>query len=219
MRDAFCVAAFPPSTALSACGRFRRNRAPCAFRAIPASMRPLAVHKYGFGSQSCRNRRELLRCARLAAAKSTAHGTFWPWGRLAAPCDRSSVASPGPDPGKVAFFCSLRMRSPALRAGSLGRVYVAARCLMSVGLDCRRRAAGGAREDVADRRPPLWSRLMRRIMPRGRACLAMLTYARRPLRFREGRFARQPATRSRCATKYGRAKLTGCGVVDFGRGL
>ena len=54
-------------------------------------MRPLAVHKYGFGSQSCRNRRKLLRCARLAAAKSPAHGAFWPWGRLAAP----SSLSPG----------------------------------------------------------------------------------------------------------------------------
>ena len=51
-----------------------------------------------------------------------------------------------------------------------------------------RRAAGGAREDEADRRPPLWFRLPRRIPQRGRAPHAMLTYARRPLRLRVGRF-------------------------------
>ena len=64
----------------------------------------------------------------------------------------------------------------------------------------RRRAAGGAREDEADRRPPLWFRLLRRIPQRGRACHAMLTYARRPLRLREGRFGRAPAARRRNAT-------------------
>ena len=51
-----------------------------------------------------------------------------------------------------------------------------------------RRAAGGAREDEADRRPPLWFRLPRRIPQRGRAPHAMLTHARRPLRLRVGRF-------------------------------
>ena len=49
----------------------------------------------------------------------------------------------------------------------------------------RRRAAGVAREDGADRRPPLWSRLLRRITQRGRARHALLTYARRTLRLRE----------------------------------
>ena len=53
-----------------------------------------------------------------------------------------------------------------------------------------RRAAGGARETGADRRPPRWFRLMRRTSQRGRACHAMLTYARRPLRLREGRLGR-----------------------------
>ena len=51
-----------------------------------------------------------------------------------------------------------------------------------------RRAAGGAREDEADRRPPLWFRLPRRIPQRGRAPHAMLTYARRPLRLRENKY-------------------------------
>ena len=58
----------------------------------------------------------------------------------------------------------------------------------------RRRAAGGAREDEADRRPPRWFRLPRRITQRGRACHAVLTYARRPLRFRVGRFGHHPPT-------------------------
>ena len=60
---------------LSAHGKFRRNRAPCAARAACASMRPLGVCIYAVGSQSCAPRRERLRCARLAAAKLAAHGT------------------------------------------------------------------------------------------------------------------------------------------------
>ena len=50
---------------LSACGKFLRNRAPCAARSACASMRPLVVYIYAVGSQSCAIRRERLRCARL----------------------------------------------------------------------------------------------------------------------------------------------------------
>ena len=67
---------------------------------------------------------------------------------------------------------------------------VAALRLMSAGLDGWRRAAGVAREDEADRRPPPWFRLMGRIPQRGRARHAILTYARRPLRLRGGRLGR-----------------------------
>ena len=93
---------------------------------------------------------------------------------------------------------------------------VAALRLMSVGLDGWRRAAGGAREDGADRRPPRWFRLQRRITQRGRACHAVLTYARRPRRLRVGRLGRQPAARSRYAKKYGRAKLTDYVLLSAG---
>ena len=41
---------------LSTCGHNRGNRAPCAGRAISASLRPLDIHEYVFGSQSCINR-------------------------------------------------------------------------------------------------------------------------------------------------------------------
>ena len=55
----------PSRFALSACGGFRGNRAPCAARAPCASVRPLGVHEYAVGSQSCAIRRKRLRCARL----------------------------------------------------------------------------------------------------------------------------------------------------------
>ena len=54
----------------------------------------------------------------------------------------------------------------------------------------RLRAGGVAREDEADRRPPLWFRLLRRVPQRGRACHAILTYAWRPRRLRVGRLGR-----------------------------
>ena len=50
---------------LSACGGFRGNRAPCAACAPCASVRPLGVHEYAVGSQSCAIRRKRLWCARL----------------------------------------------------------------------------------------------------------------------------------------------------------
>jgi hypothetical protein len=78
------------------------------------------------------------------------------------------------------------------RSTTLLPAVVAALRLMSVGLDGWRRAAGGAREDEADRRPPPWFRLLRRIPQRGRARHAVLTYARRPLRLREGRLGHHP---------------------------
>ena len=90
------------------------------------------------------------------------------------------------------------------------------------GVNCgRRRAAGGAREDGADRRPPRWFRLLRRFPQRGRACLAILTYARRTLRLRVGRLgraARQPTPRChtadfhlpQCASRYFTLVLQGC---------
>ena len=99
------------------------------------------------------------------------------------------------------------MRSPAFGRARL--VLPLLRCLAW----CRwvwragRRAAGVAREDGADRRPPPWFRLRRRITQRGRARHAVLTYARRPLRFREGRFGHHPPTEA-ATQKYGRAKLT-----------
>ena len=45
--------------------RMRGNRAPVAARAICASMRTLDVYLYAFGAQSCANRLDLLRSARL----------------------------------------------------------------------------------------------------------------------------------------------------------
>ena len=98
-----------------------------------------------------------------------------------------------PRPNKRWRFSSLPLRVPALRRYRVVCAYVssrlcvvAARRLKEQGLNCgRRRAAGGAREDGADRRPPRWFRLPRRFPQRGRACHALLTYARRPLRLRE----------------------------------
>ena len=99
-----------------------------------------------------------------------------------------------PRPNKRWRFSSLPLRVPALRRNRLACFpaprcrtgIVAARRLKEQGLNCgRRRAAGGAREDGADRRPPRWFRLLRRITQRGRARHAILTYARRMLRLRE----------------------------------
>ena len=77
---------------LSAHGKFRRNRAPCAIRAVCASMQPLGVCIYAFGSQSCAARLDWLRCARLAAAKLAAHGTSG----VRRACDRSRPRSRAP---------------------------------------------------------------------------------------------------------------------------
>mgnify|MGYP006969217918 CR=1 FL=1 len=52
-------------SALSNCGGFRGNRAPALMRAACASLRPLDVHKYVFGVQSCANRL-LLKLVRAA---------------------------------------------------------------------------------------------------------------------------------------------------------
>ena len=104
------------------------------------------------------------------------------------------------------------------RSTPLLSAVVAALRLMSVGLDGWRRAAGGAREDEADRRPPPWFRLLRRIPQRGRARHAVLTYARRPLRFREGRFGHHPPTEA-ATQKYGRAKLTDYRIDGKGRDM
>ena len=49
---------------LTSCGHGRGNRAPCAGRAICASLRPLDIYIYAFGSQSCTTRLPLLRSAR-----------------------------------------------------------------------------------------------------------------------------------------------------------
>ena len=49
-------------------------------RAFCASMRPLAVYIYSFGSQSCTARLGLNRSAPLAAAKQAAHGTLFVFG-------------------------------------------------------------------------------------------------------------------------------------------
>ena len=68
------------------------NRAPCAIRADCASMRPLGVCIYAFGSQSCAARLDWLRCARLTAAKLAAHGTSG----VRRVCDRSQPRSRSP---------------------------------------------------------------------------------------------------------------------------
>ena len=64
---------------LTSCGHGRGNRAPCAGRAICASLRPLDIYIYAFGSQSCTTRLPLLRSARLTAPTVTAHGTLGNW--------------------------------------------------------------------------------------------------------------------------------------------
>ena len=61
---------------LPTCGVFRGNRAPASERAASASLRPLAVHQYSFGSQSCRIRRVPAQSARLSAAKDAAFVTL-----------------------------------------------------------------------------------------------------------------------------------------------
>ena len=71
------------------CGRLRRRLrrpslraslfgacAPASERAASASLRPLAVHQYSFGSQSCRIRRVPAQSARLSAAKDAAFVTL-----------------------------------------------------------------------------------------------------------------------------------------------
>ena len=76
-----CACVFERVSVLSTCGHIRGNRAPCAERAISASLRHpasarfavrpsasgdiLGIHEYAVGSQSCINRLVLLRCARL----------------------------------------------------------------------------------------------------------------------------------------------------------
>ena len=50
---------------LPVCGHGRGNGAPCAGRAICASLRPLDIYIYVFGSQSCTTRHPLLRSAPL----------------------------------------------------------------------------------------------------------------------------------------------------------
>ena len=160
---------------------------------------PAGIAANCFGVLGCRRRRPSLRSRLGASAANRSPGVAL----------RSLFGCvPRPRP-------SIRWRLPFapfalahLRACSLSTAVVAALCPVSVGLDrWRRRAAGGAREDGADRRPPLWFRLMRRIPQRGRACHAILTYAWRPLRFRVGRFGHHPPTEA-APQKYGRAKLT-----------
>ena len=109
------------------------------------------------------------------------------------PCVRSSASPSDPDPtsGGVSLrsFCALPPYGgtawltcqPLLAVSALLRRMA----YKGQGANCeRRRAAGGAREDGADRRPPRWFRLPRRFSQRGRACLAILTYAWRTLRLR-----------------------------------
>ena len=64
---------------LPACGHGRGNRAPCAGRSICASLRPLDIYIYVFGSQSCTTRLPLLRSARLAAPTVTAQCILGCW--------------------------------------------------------------------------------------------------------------------------------------------
>ena len=66
----------PTCRDLRTCGVFRGNRAPASERAASASLRPLAVHQYSFGSQSCRIRRVPAQSARLSAAKDAAFVTL-----------------------------------------------------------------------------------------------------------------------------------------------
>ena len=214
----------------------------------------------------------------LAAAKSPAHGTFWPWGRQSRPhpsLRAEACALPRhPQPIRVAslrrgipllatlaprrvcrepvarrrpaFGLRPRLPTPTQQAVAFlfappARSRLMAEPLSSLagpslpywrccgalpireqGVNCgRRRAAGGAREDGADRRPPRWFRLLRRFPQRGLACLAILTYAWRTLRFRYGRLgraARQPTPRChtadfhlpQCASRYFTLVLQGC---------
>ncbi len=65
----FCLSVLPVCVALSARDLFRANRAPVAEWPISASMRPLRVYIYAFGSQSCGTRLILLRSARRGALR------------------------------------------------------------------------------------------------------------------------------------------------------
>ena len=58
------------------CGHGSGNGTPCAGRAICASLRPLDIYIYVFGSQSCATRLIFAGSAPLAAAKQAAHGTL-----------------------------------------------------------------------------------------------------------------------------------------------
>ena len=71
----WCTVACSVLVCLTSCGHGRGNRAPCAGRAICASLRPLDIYIYVFGSQSCTTRHPLLRSARLATPTVTARGT------------------------------------------------------------------------------------------------------------------------------------------------
>ena len=108
------------------------------------------------------------------------------------PCVRSSASPSDPDLGSGGV-CPFAASCALPPCG--GTSWSACR---------RRRAEGGAREDGADRRPPRWFRLLRRFPQRGRARYAPLTYARRPLRLRGGRFGRAPDARRRDAARRSR---------------
>ena len=60
-----CTVACSVLVCLPVCGHGRGNGAPCAGRAICASLRPLDIYIYVFGSQSCTTRHPLLRSAPL----------------------------------------------------------------------------------------------------------------------------------------------------------
>jgi hypothetical protein len=190
------------------------------------------------GARPAESAHALKQSVPLAAAKSPAHVTFWPWGRQsrphpslrAEPCDlprhprpirvawlrrgiprhrHARVSARLPRTGRPPPPCVRSSASPSdPDLGSGGVCPFAASCALppcggTAWSACRRRRAeGGAREDGADRRPPRWFRLLRRFSQRGRACLAILTYAWRTLRLREGRLgraARQPTPRCHTA--------------------
>ena len=73
--DATVLAHCAVLVCLPACGHGRGNRAPCASWATCASVRPLAVYIYSFGSQSCATRRQSASVCSAAAPTVAAHGT------------------------------------------------------------------------------------------------------------------------------------------------
>ena len=101
---------------LSTCGHNRGNRAPCAGRAISASLRPLDIHEYVFGSQSCINRLVLLRCARLRPPIVTAFVTLVEFGAVARDTARArSSSSSLPFAGVLLPLIPLAIRVAMLR--------------------------------------------------------------------------------------------------------
>jgi len=71
--------------ALSACGRFRRNGTPAPGLAASASFARSAYAYTPSGASPAESAHALKQSVPLAAAKSPAHVTFWPWCRQSRP--------------------------------------------------------------------------------------------------------------------------------------